>query len=321
MNCHVQHEEPASIGRDESAYNKNEAQKKRVLVIGASSYIGDGFAKYAKGRLYVDIVDSYEGWKTAPFEEYDTVLMVAGLAHQKWTRKQRRTNKDLYFAINRDLAVAVAKKAKAGGIKQFIYLSSMAVYGQTEGEISADTKPVPRNSDYYGLSKYQAEEALISVFRAKADKPLHCPDSLCIIRPPMVYGPGCPGKFSALVKVAKTLPFIPNIKNRRSMIYIDNLSELLCIAAEQGVTGILQPHNKEYVNTAWLLAEVAKVMGNRRWILPGLGLLVKCAMPFSSAAKTAFGCLYYTMDATQMPFDDDYQLVSTHESVEISAKL
>jgi len=72
---------------------------KRVLVVGKNSYIGNSFAKYVAGRLCVDIVDSYEGWKDVPFGEYDCILMVAGLAHQKWNRKQQAANKDKYFAI------------------------------------------------------------------------------------------------------------------------------------------------------------------------------------------------------------------------------
>jgi len=281
---------------------------KRVLVVGANSYIGDSFAKYATGRLDVDIVDSHEGWKTVPFHEYDSVLMVAGLAHRKWSRKQQRDNKDMYFAINHDLAVAVAEKAKAGGVGQFIYLSSMAVFGLTEGVITANTEALPRDGDYYGQSKYRAETAL-----AMADV------NLCIVRPPMVYGPGCPGKFATLVKIAGKLPFIPKVNNKRSMIFIDNLSEFLCLAAEHRISGVFHPHNKEYMNTTWLIRAVAKAMGKRRWVMPGLGLVVRWMKPFSATIKTAFGSLYYDEDMTAMPFRDEYQIVSAEESVVRSA--
>ena len=283
-----------------------EGSAKRVLVVGAGSYIGDSFARYAGGRLEVDIVDSFEGWKSAAFGEYDSVLMVAGLAHQKWNRKQQEANKGLYFAINHELAVAVAEKAKASGVGQFIYLSSMAVFGRVEGVINAGTKVSPRETDYYGLSKYRAEVALASLFE---------PTALCIVRPPMVYGPGCPGKFASLVKVAKKLPFIPRVKNMRSMIFIDNLSEFLCLAVERHISGVFHPHNDVYMNTTWLIKSVARAMGKRRWIVPGLGLIIRCAKPFSAAIKTAFGDLYYDESIAAMPFKEDYQVVSVKESI------
>jgi len=278
----------------------------RVLVVGASSYIGDSFARYAEGRLHVDIVDSYERWKTAHFCEYDSVLYAAGLAHQKWTHKQQEANKDMYFAVNRDLALAVAEKAVASGVGQFIYLSSMAVFGLAEGEITKETRILPRDGDYYGQSKYQAEIRLASLFKN---------ESLCIVRPPMVYGPGCPGKFTDLVKIAGKLPFIPNVNNRRSMIYIDNLCEFLCLVVENNTAGVCHPHNKKYMNTSWLIKSVAKAMGKRRWVIPGLGWIIRCMAPFSAAVRTAFGSLYYSRDIADMPFKDDYQLVSAEVSV------
>ena len=278
---------------------------KRVLVVGAGSYIGESFRRYAQGRLHVDVVDSYEEWKAAPFHEYDSVMLAAGLAHRKWTHKQHQANKDMYFAINRDLAVAVAEKAKAGGVEQFVYLSSMAVYGLVEGVITHDTKISPREDDYYGQSKFQAEVALSAMLG----------DALCIVRPPMVYGPGCPGKFAGLVKVAKMLPFVPQVSNRRSMIFVDNLCEFLCLVVEKRVCVALNPHNREHVSTSWLLGAVKKALGKQVWILPGLGLVVRMLKPFCRPVKTAFGSLNYHESAAAMPFDEDYQLVSLEESI------
>ncbi|MCL2377761.1 MAG: NAD-dependent epimerase/dehydratase family protein [Defluviitaleaceae bacterium] len=307
----------------------------RVLVVGAGSYIGDSFARYARGRLHVDVVDSYEGWKAASFHEYDCVLMAAGIAHQRWNRKQQEANKDKYFAVNHELAVAVAKKAKDGGVGQFIYLSSMAVFGRVEGVITAGTKAIPRDGDYYGLSKFMAEAELASLFETGQAEPpsleggaseggggctvyANRPTTLCIVRPPMVYGPGCPGKFAALVKVAKKLPVIPKVNNRRSMIFIDNLCEFLCLAAEHRISGVFHPQNNEHMNTTWLIRAVAEAMGKQPVAVPGLGLIVRLVKPFSAAIQTAFGSLYYDESMMIMPFKDDYQLVSAKESAKRS---
>jgi len=225
---------------------------KRVLIVGANSYIGDSFAKYAHEHLHVDIVDSYKEWKTAAFEKYDSILLVAGLAHQERNRKQ--ANKERYFAVNRDLAIAVAKKAKVSGVGQFIFLSSMAVYGIKSGEITAETKPDPRKNDYYGLSKYQAELELAKIFGALKS-------NLCLIRPPMVYGPNCPGNFPKLVRLTRRLPVFPDVNNRRSMIYIDNLCALIMHIIENGCGGAFLPQNSEYVNTTRLVQAIAKLQG------------------------------------------------------------
>jgi len=189
----------------------------------------------------------------------------------------------------------------------------MAVFGLAEGAITANTKVLPRVADYYGRSKYEAEEALASLLMTGQVKP-HS-SALCIVRPPMVYGPGCPGKFATLVKVAKKTPVIPKVNNRRSMIFIDNLCEFLCLAVEERISGVFHPHNKEYMNTTWLIKAVAEAMGKRRLVIPGFGWVIRLAMPFSAAVKTAFGSLYYDNNMAAMPHGGDYQMVSAEESI------
>jgi len=296
----------------------NEA-KKRVLVVGADSYIGDSFAKFAQDRLYVDIVDSYEGWKAASFEAYDSILMVAGLAHKDWTRKERKANKDLYFAINRDLAIAVAEKAIASGVGQFIYLSSMAVYGMLSGIITHDTTPSPRKNDYYGLSKYQAELALGELFFGTCHSgagvlPKSNTNGLCIIRPPMVYGPNCPGNFPKLAGLAKGLPIFPDINNRRSMIYIDNLCAFIVHMVENGCSGVYLPQNREYVNTTELVRVIERVQGKRMRTTKLFNPLIFLAQKFSSSVCKLFGSLVYEHSVDE----DVYNVVGFEDSIDLS---
>jgi len=259
---------------------------KRVLVVGKGGYIGESFAAYAGKQMYVNVVDSHEGWKTISFSGYDAVLFAAGIAH----RKQTVENKKLYFDVNRDLALAVADKAKSDGARQFIYLSSMAVYGNVDkGEISRNTIPTPRHNDYYGQSKLEAEQGFLHKFECEDFK-------IAIVRPPMVYGAGCPGKFSQLMKLAKFLPIVPDAKNKRSMIYIDNLCEILCTTINECQNGVLCPQNKEYVNTAEMISLIRQALGMNTFILPRLPWLFKIAEIFpviGEAVKNAFGSLYY----------------------------
>src|SRR5690606_12783164 len=128
---------------------------KRVLITGANSYIGMSVEKWLlkqPDKYSVETLDMKDpNWVNFDFSKFDVVLHVAGIAHIKQTKK----NKDLYYRVNRDLAVDTARKAKEAGIKQFVFLSTMSVYGKVTGIIKDDTIPNPK--DAYGKSKYEAE--------------------------------------------------------------------------------------------------------------------------------------------------------------------
>ena len=108
---------------------------KKILITGANSYIGTSFEKWVSrypDKYSVDTIDMEDNnWKEKSFKGYDVVFHVAGIAHIKETRK----NAELYYKVNRDLAFNVAQKAKNDGIKQFVFLSSMSVYGIENGVI------------------------------------------------------------------------------------------------------------------------------------------------------------------------------------------
>jgi len=280
---------------------------KKVLIFGADSYIGASFERYAQGRLDVATVSSIGGeWKETDFSTYDSIVCVAGIAH----RARSKENKELYFSVNRDLAVAAAQKAKAEGARQFVYFSSIYAYGVKKGEISSVTTPAHRKGDCYGLSKYQAE-ALIEPMASEG----FC---VAIIRPPMVYGPGCKGNFPLLAKVAKTAPFLPTLRNKRSMIYIDNLAEFLALVIEQGSQGVFCPQNKDYVCTAKMMGEIAISIGKKDRRLPLLNPFLRLLMPMFPPLQSAFGNLCYSTEASKAPFCQDYQLVGFEDSIKRS---
>src|SRR5699024_6867974 len=124
---------------------------------------------------------------------------------------------ELYYQVNRDLTIEVAQKAKHEKVKQFIFMSSIIVYGDSKAEkvvIDRHTKPNPSN--FYGQSKLEAEQRIL---------PLDSKDfKIVIVRPPMIYGKHSKGNYPKLAKAAQKLPLFPNIDNERSMLHIDNLS-------------------------------------------------------------------------------------------------
>ncbi|MCL2841302.1 MAG: NAD-dependent epimerase/dehydratase family protein [Defluviitaleaceae bacterium] len=270
-----------------------------VLIVGAKGYIGESLALYAKNHypMNTHIVDSFKGWKKVSFEGYDSVIFAAGIAHRKQTLK----NAALYFAVNRDLACAVAKKAKLAKVPQFIYLSSMAVFGKKEGEISEHTKPNPRNNDYYGKSKFQAER--------KLQKLENSAFAVAIVRPPMVYsayGTYCPGKFAQLTQIAKLSPMVLENHNKRSILYINNLSEFLCTIIRLRAKGIFHPQNAEHTSTANLIQLLRRKMGKKTILLKINGSyflqMFKMAMVIIPPLQTAFGSLYYTAEIPSIPY-------------------
>lgn len=266
---------------------------KRILITGANSYIGTSFEGYIKknyaDQYEIDTVDMIDGsWREKSFAGYDVVFHVAGIAHQKETKKNAR----LYYKVNRDLVIATAQKAKLDGAKQFIFMSSMSVYGLDTGVITKETIPSPKSN--YGKSKFQAELE-ISKF---ADKDFF----VSILRPPMIYGKDCKGNFQSIVKLVRHFPFFPDINNQRSMIFIDNLSEAIVQIIEKETSGIILPQNREKMNTTYLAVQIGECIDKRIFKSKLLGAIVHLIIPFSHYAKKAFGSLIYDTDSELYDF-------------------
>ena len=259
---------------------------KRILITGANSYIGDSFVKYLERwpeEYRADVLDMQnETWETADFSAYDAVFHVAGIAHIKETAE----NAHLYYEVNRDLAAAVAEKAKAEGVNQFVFLSSMSVYGIEEGEITGQTPLTPKSN--YGKSKLEAEEQL----DALRDESF----SIVVLRPPMVYGEGCKGNYQTLVKLAKLLPVFPAYENRRSMIHIDNLVSFVKNVMDSGADGLFLPQDEEYVCTSKMVQEIGRGMGKKICLLKILNPAVAVAKRCTTMGKKAFGDLVYVKE-------------------------
>lgn len=281
---------------------------KRILITGANSYIGTSFEKWVSQwpeDYHVDTVETRNGeWKELDFSTYDVVFHVAGIAHQDAKADQE----ELYYKVNRDLTIEVAQKAKAEGIKQFVFMSSMIVYGASSkiGEtkvITRDTVPEPIN--FYGNSKLQAEQGIL---------PLQSEGfNVVVIRPPMIYGKDSKGNYPLLAKFAKITPIFPNIENKRSMLHVDNLTEFIRLMIEHSENGIFFPQNREYVKTAEMVKIIAAVKGKKLWltklfnpILVGLGGSV-------NVVNKVFGSLIYSQDISS--YKHDYQLNDLKASI------
>ncbi len=286
---------------------------KKILITGANSYIGTSFEKYLKENYpddySVDTVDMVDGnWREKDFSGYDSVFHVAGIAHSD-SGKISPEKAKLYYAVNADLTVETAKKAKAEGVRQFIFMSSAIVYGESApiGKckvIEKDTPVSPANS--YGDSKVQAENGL---------RPLNDDRfKVVILRPPMIYGRGSKGNYPILAKIARKMPIFPNVKNERSMLYIGNLVEFVRLMIENEEQGTFWPQNAEYSNTSELVKLIAAAHGKKIHLVKGFGWLLKIMSHFTGLVNKAFGSLSYAQDMSAYP--TDYRVATLGASIE-----
>ena len=284
---------------------------KKILITGAGTYIGQSFENYLKqwkGQYQTDTLDMIgDGWRSASFASYDAVFHVAGLVHLE-KAKNDPAQAALYEQVNTQLAIETAQKAKNEGVKQFIFMSSASVYGLTApmGKVVMITRDTPLEPrDNYGISKKKAEEGL----RSLADGSF----KIVILRPPMIYGKGCKGNYRTMAKLARKLPVFPYVKNQRSMLYIDNLSEFVRLVIEDEAEGIFCPQNNEYTNTSDMVNCIAHANGKGILMIRGFAWALKLLRPFTGIVDKAFGSLCYDFELSW--YHRDYCVRSLTESI------
>ena len=280
---------------------------KKILITGAASYVGESVRRYilsTSSDFQIDAVDTMgDNWKKADYSQYDVVYHVAGIAHVNADPKMEA----LYYKVNRDLTIEVAKHAKAAGVKQFIFMSSQIVFHESQSlkteVLTAQTKENPNG--FYGDSKLQAELGI---------KPLEDKNfKVCILRPCMIYGPNAKGNFPRLAKLACKTPVFPCWHNKRSMLYIDNLAEFVKQAVLRELSGTYYPQNRELADTVEIIRFFAKAAGHRIWITRLLNPFVWLGSFVLQPINKMFATYYYDPEMSKMDFD--YQLVSFEESL------
>ena len=284
---------------------------KRVLITGANSFVGTNIEQWlmkSPEDFQVDTVDTMnEAWKQADFSKYDVVFHVAGIAHVD----PKPEMAPLYYKVNRDLAIEIAKHAQANGVKQFIYMSSRIVYRASKsmkGNVTTkETEPDP--NDFYGDSKLQAEKGLVNVNLNVNGNRM----KVVILRPPMIYGPGNKGNLPRLAWVATKTPVFPAWHNKRSMLHVYNLAEFVKQIILREMEGTFFPQNAEYADTVEIVRQFAKEHGHKIWISRLFNPFVWLGSFFLPAIPKMFADSYYVQEMSQ--YDFDYQVISFEESL------
>lgn len=282
---------------------------KRILITGKASYIGISLEKWLMREIDKYKVNTVsmkdESWKEKDFSKYDVVFHVAGIAHVSSDPKME----GLYYKVNRDLTIEAAEKAKAEGVKQFIFMSSIIVYGDSRSDKRViDKNTIPTPSNFYGNSKLQAEKGI---------RHLESDDfKVVILRPPMIYGKGSKGNYPRLANLAKKTPVFPDIDNERSMLHIDNLCEFLKLMIDFEESGLFFPQNKEYVKTSDLVKTISEVHGKRIRMTKVFNPVLRLMFGIDIVNKM-FGNLVYDKSISEY-HKNNYQIRTFRESIEIT---
>ena len=157
--------------------------------------------------------------------------------------------------VNVQGTLRLAEQAAQAGVKQFIFLSSVKVNGEsTEINCPFTEESTPQPSDAYGISKYEAELALLELGKKTGM-------AITIIRPPLVYGNGVAANFLSLLRwVNKKIPLpLGSIHNKRSFIFVENLVNLMiiCMLNPAAYQQVFLASDDNDVSTTQLLQQAA----------------------------------------------------------------
>ena len=287
----------------------------KIYSLGTKSYIGSFLKTYIQQKNLNDCnfstIDCRDnGWMLCSFTGIDAIICPIGIAHVSTDPDME----SMYYAVNRDLPVEIACKAKHEGVKHFIFFSSMIVYGKDKpiGEeyiIDSSTEPNPEN--FYGKSKLEAEKLLLDL----SDENF----MVSIFRLPMVYGPKCKGNFPKLLKIAEKLPVLPSMENKRSMIYIENLCECIMQCLLKHQTRVFYPQNTEYVSTLQVVKTAAILLKKKKLYISLFNPILRLLSKKVDVLSRIFGTKIY--DKSLSPELNAYNLVDFETSIKKSLEL
>ncbi len=251
------------------------------LIIGASSYIAQAFIKRYEEQLTIttvsrnDQMQSYFDLTDKEFEGFDVLLNFAAIVHQN------SPDPDLAYKINTQLPIFLATKAKEAGIKQFVQMSTIAVYNPMITSIDQASKTLP--STIYGKTKLEADKQLVTMQNHNF--------IVSIIRPPIVYGYDAPGNMYSLISLLQRgvpLPFLYK-NNQRAILYIDNLTTALYEIVLQRADGIFILRDEHSPSLATLCSEINQQLQKQCILFTPPTFLIKFLIPFK---KLPFYKLY-----------------------------
>jgi len=251
-----------------------------ILITGSSGFVGSYFINKYKDKYEIKTFSFLKDEiKTLDCSDVDIVFHLSALVHQ-----MGGAIKEEYEKVNVTQTLELATKAKAFGVKHFVFMSTVKVYGEeTESTYTENSTCTPE--DEYGKSKLKAENELLKL----EDENF----TVSIVRTPIVYGYGVKANIKSLVSLVKKVPLLPfgGIQNKRSMVYIGNLCHLVDVVIEKQKSGIFLASDDKPLSTTKLCELISKSLNKKVYLIkiPFFESLLKIVKP--SFHKRLYGSL------------------------------
>lgn len=253
----------------------------KLLVTGASGFIGSHFIQDASKNDLTPISLRDTQPEHLNLNGYDAVIHLAALVHQI-----DGAPKEEYFRINHDRTLSLAQKAKNDGVNHFIFMSTIKVYGEETSITPFDEKSPCRPRGPYAESKFAAEEGLLAMASDNF--------KVSIIRIPLVYGEGVKANMFNLIKLCDTIPLLPfgKINNRRSMVYVKNVTAFINVLLEQRISGIFIVSDFKPISTTRLIQIILSALKKQGIVLSLPQIFITLIQQFKpSLHQRLFGSL------------------------------
>jgi len=227
-----------------------------ILLTGATGFLGSYFIKnYNINYIINKFSFRKNNIETIDLLNIETIVHLSALVHQMDGAK-----KEEYKRVNVTQTLDLATKAKKSGVRHFIFMSTVKVYGEeTENVYTENSECYPQ--DEYGKSKLKAEIELLKLEDTTF--------TISIIRTPIVYGYGVKANIKNLINLVKKVSILPfgKIKNKRSMVYIGNLCHLVYEVIKQRKSGVFLASDDRAVSTSNLIELIAKSLERRIYLI------------------------------------------------------
>ncbi len=217
-----------------------------ILLTGSNGFVGKKFLSINADKYSIKVALLQKtNIANISFKDIDTVVHLAGIAHQ-----MQKIDDQIYFDVNYGLTKDLADAAKKAGVKHFIFISTIKVFGEQNIKLLTENSPCLPKNDPYGESKLKAEKYLQSI----EDENF----VVSIIRPPLIYGPGVKGNVLRLLVLGnKSLPLpFKNLDNRRTMVYLNNFIALINRVIDTKISGVFLAGDTEPISTEKLISEI-----------------------------------------------------------------
>jgi len=228
----------------------------KLLITGSTGFVGSYFVSKYKDKYEIKTFSFLkDDINTLDCNEIDVVFHLSALVHQ-----MNGADAIEYEKVNVRQTLDLTKKAKESGVKHFVFMSTVKVYGEETSSVYTENT-ICNPEDEYGKSKLKAELELLKLENENF--------KISILRTPIIYGYGVKANIKNLVNLVNKVPVLPfgKIDNRRSMVYVGNICHLVDEIITQQKAGIFLASDDEPLSTSMLIKLIAKNLRKRVYLI------------------------------------------------------